>query len=54
MILVRHTTATHMLQGGATLEEVQAYLGRDNPATTQIYAKISNDAVRQSHLKHVV
>ena len=52
--LIRHTTATHMLQGGATLEEVQAYLGHDSPATTQIYAKISNDAVRQSHLKHVV
>lgn len=52
--LIRHTTATHMLQGGATLEEVQAYLGHDSPATTQIYAEISNDSVRQSHLKHVV
>ncbi|NLE26499.1 MAG: tyrosine-type recombinase/integrase [Clostridiaceae bacterium] len=52
--LIRHTTATHMLQGGATLEEVQAYLGHDSPATTQIYAQIDNNAVKQSHLKHVV
>lgn len=52
--LIRHTTATHMLQGGATLEEVQAYLGHDSPATTQIYTTVSNDAVKQSHLKHVV
>ena len=52
--LIRHTTATHMLQGGATLEEVQAYLGHDSPATTQIYTTVSNDAVKQSHLKHVI
>lgn len=52
--LIRHTTATHMLQGGATLEEVQAYLGHDSPATTQIYTTVSNDAIKQSHLKHVV
>ncbi len=52
--LMRHTTATHMLQGGATLEEVQNYLGHDSPATTQVYTQISTDAIKQSHLKHVI
>lgn len=52
--LIRHTTATHMLQGGATLSEVQNYLGHDSPDTTQIYAQIDNETVKQSHLKHVI
>lgn len=51
--LIRHTTATHMLQNGASLMEVQEYLGHDSPATTQIYAKLDREAVRQSHKKHL-
>lgn len=51
--LIRHTTATHMLQNGASLMEVQEYLGHDSPATTQIYAKLDREAVRISHKKHL-
>lgn len=51
--LVRHTTATNMLQGGASLTEVQNLLGHDSPATTQIYAHLSTEAVKQSHSKHM-
>lgn len=52
--LIRHTTATNMLQAGASLEEVQNYLGHDSPNTTQIYAQISTDLIKMSVLKHVV
>lgn len=52
--LLRHTTATVMLQNGASLSEVQHYLGHDSPVTTQIYAEMNREAVKQSHLKHVI
>lgn len=52
--LIRHTTATNMLNSGASLMEVQEYLGHDSPATTQIYAQIDKESVRYSHKKHVV
>lgn len=51
--LLRHTTATKMIQNGASLMEVQMYLGHDNPATTQIYAELDNDAIKISHKKHL-
>lgn len=51
--LIRHTTATHMLQNGASLMEVQEYLGHDSPTTTQIYAKLDREAVKISHRKHL-
>jgi integrase/recombinase XerD len=52
--LVRHTTATNMLNNGASLAEVQRYLGHTSPATTQIYAQLDADAIQQSHKKHVI
>ena len=52
--LLRHTTATNMLQNGASLAEVQKLLGHTSPATTQIYAQLDNDALQASHKKHVV
>jgi len=51
--LIRHTTATHMLQSGASLAEVQEYLGHDSPVTTQIYAKLDRESIRISHKKHL-
>lgn len=51
--LLRHTTATNMLQSGASLSEVQGLLGHDNPATTQIYAHLSRENIQQSHRKHM-
>jgi len=52
--LLRHTTASTMLQNGATMSEVQHYLGHDSPATTQIYAEMDTQAIKMSHLKHVI